>query len=132
MFCCPIRANWFHAHKAEQNSGCAIRLCLYTFCSDSTKYHRDACCMVHLIETKGTISGDKRKLCFIVCCRLLFVCSLQRVATRLSYVLSVPPDSDLVVIAAWPWGMGLYEPFICAGAIFSSMILAGITVVANG
>lgn len=74
-----------------------MRLCLYAFCNDSAKYHRDACFMVHLIETKGSISGDKRKLCFIVCCRLLFVC---RVATRLSYVLIAPPDSDLALITA--------------------------------
>lgn len=67
----------FMQHKAEWNSGCAMRLCLYVFCSDSTKYHRDACSMVHLIETKGSIHetrGSFVSLFVVGCC--LFVCSL--------------------------------------------------------
>lgn len=128
MFRCPICENCFM--YTEQRRSCAMCLCLYAFAATVPKYHHGACCMAHLIETKGSISGLKKG----------FVSSLFSVVVCLWSVEGRDPTvSDLLIIPALVWlrlTRGYKDGtvktiYICAGVAFSSILLADITAVVD-
>lgn len=89
MFRCPICENCFMYTEQSKDgrAQCA-------FAAPVPKYHHGACCMAHLIETKGSISGLKKG----------FVSSLFSVVVCLWSVEGRDPIvSDLLIIPALVW-----------------------------